>query len=182
MQTEWIHLCVIHSIYVLCSTCIVYIMHNTRVDPVSLHGNLRFVYDTITVMTNRTWRWHTCDDTCRHRQQTLQVANSDVLVMLSLRLTNWASHHEDVWGSGFIAPRIPGLGTSWRWAVNFKPQPLYPGEKVPIFHWIGSWAWPEPVRKKWGGKKSCLYQQSNFDPSAVQPVDSPCTDCDIPGI
>jgi len=29
------------------------------------------------------------------------------------------------WGSGAIPSRILDLGTSWRWAVSFRPRPLY---------------------------------------------------------
>jgi len=34
--------------------------------------------------------------------------------------------HEDVRGSGGIAPRILNLSTKWRWVVSFTPRPLYP--------------------------------------------------------
>jgi len=32
--------------------------------------------------------------------------------------------HEDVWGSGGIAPRILNLCIRWRWVVSFTPRPL----------------------------------------------------------
>jgi hypothetical protein len=34
------------------------------------------------------------------------------------------------WGSGGIFPRILDLGTTWRWVVSFRPQPLYPQGKT----------------------------------------------------
>jgi hypothetical protein len=37
------------------------------------------------------------------------------------------------WGSGGVAPRIPDLGTRWRWVVSFTPQPLYPQGKNPWY-------------------------------------------------
>jgi len=39
---------------------------------------------------------------------------------------NCSPHHEDVWGSGGIVPRIVNLGSRWRWVVSFTPRPLYP--------------------------------------------------------
>jgi hypothetical protein len=43
--------------------------------------------------------------------------------------TDLKSRHEDVHGSGDIAPRILNLDTRWRWIVNFMPllfSPLCP--------------------------------------------------------
>jgi hypothetical protein len=34
---------------------------------------------------------------------------------------------------------ILDLGTSWRWAISFTPQPLYLRERVHGTHWIGGW-------------------------------------------
>jgi hypothetical protein len=45
-------------------------------------------------------------------------------VKLSLCLTTTALRHEDVWGSGYIHPRIDH-DTSWKWVVSFTPWPLY---------------------------------------------------------
>jgi hypothetical protein len=44
---------------------------------------------------------------------------------------NEAPRHEDVLGSGGIAPRILNPGTRWRWVVSFTPRPLYPRSKSP---------------------------------------------------
>jgi len=41
--------------------------------------------------------------------------------------------HEDVCGSGGIAPRILNLGTRWRRVVSFTPLPLYPSKKSPRY-------------------------------------------------
>jgi hypothetical protein len=62
-----------------------------------------------------------------------------VAVKLSLCLTNKALCHEDQWGSGCIDPHVIDFSTTWRWAVSFMPQPLYPGERAPGTHCIGSW-------------------------------------------
>jgi len=40
-------------------------------------------------------------------------------------ISNGVPRHEDVWGSGSIAPRILSLGSRWRWVVIFTPGPLY---------------------------------------------------------
>jgi hypothetical protein len=58
---------------------------------------------------------------------------------------NQASRHEDVLGSGGIAPRILDIGTRWRWVVSFRPRPLYPRERAPGTHWIGGWVGPKAV-------------------------------------
>jgi hypothetical protein len=64
------------------------------------------------------------------------VANADkdceVKVKLSLCF-NWAPRHEDILGSGDIAPRILDLGTRWRWVVSFTSRPLYPQGKSPWY-------------------------------------------------
>jgi hypothetical protein len=66
-----------------------------------------------------------------------------IKVKLSLCLTNWALHHEGIWGgSGCIGPHFPGLGTSWRWVVSFTRLLLYPRGKSPGTHWIGGWVGP----------------------------------------
>jgi hypothetical protein len=46
------------------------------------------------------------------------------------------------WRSDGTAPRIPDLGTRWRWAVSFTPLPLYPKEKAPRIHMRGGWVSP----------------------------------------
>jgi hypothetical protein len=37
------------------------------------------------------------------------------------------------WGSGGIIPRIPYLGTRWRWVVSFMLRLLYPRGKSPLY-------------------------------------------------
>jgi hypothetical protein len=39
-------------------------------------------------------------------------------IKLSLCLTNYASFHEDVWGSGCIDPRTLDHGTRWEWSAS----------------------------------------------------------------
>jgi hypothetical protein len=58
-------------------------------------------------------------------------------------------HHaiKTYWGCGGIAPRILDLGTRWRWVVSFTTRPLYPRERSPGTHLIGSWVGPRAVRK-----------------------------------
>jgi hypothetical protein len=68
-------------------------------------------------------------------------------IKLSLCWTNYALHHESVWGSGYIDPYFIDLGTSWRWAVSFTLRPLYPREKSP-WHPLEGWG-PELVWTMW---------------------------------
>jgi len=37
---------------------------------------------------------------------------------------NEVPRHEEVLGSGGLAPRILNLGSRWRWAVSFTPRVL----------------------------------------------------------
>jgi len=62
--------------------------------------------------------------------------------MMTNPLLNHASRHEDVTGSGVIAPRILNLGVWWRWLVSFTPRPLYHGQRGPGTHLIGGWVGP----------------------------------------
>jgi len=41
-------------------------------------------------------------------------------------MLNLVPRHEDVSGSGGIAPRILNLCNGWKWVVSFKLWPLYP--------------------------------------------------------
>jgi hypothetical protein len=79
-------------------------------------------------------------------------------------------------GSGYIDPSFLDLGTSWKWAVNFKPRPFYPRGKSPGTHLIGGWvsfkAGVDDVEKR----KVWLYRGSNSEPSAVHTVASRYTD------
>jgi len=48
---------------------------------------------------------------------------------------NLVPHHEDVLGSGGVAPRILNLGTEWRGVVSFTVRSLYPkgkGTRYPL--------------------------------------------------
>jgi hypothetical protein len=62
----------------------------------------------------------------------------EVTVKLSLCLTNYALHHEGVWGSGCIEPYFLDLSTSWR----FLASAALPTGKIPGTHWIGGWVSP----------------------------------------
>jgi hypothetical protein len=55
-----------------------------------------------------------------------------------------------------------------------------PTRKVPAVFFEEEVGWaPEPVWKTSRGEKSCHYRNSNFDPSALQSVDSLYCDCGI---
>jgi hypothetical protein len=58
------------------------------------------------------------------------VLNIKVEVKI-IPVLNEAPRHEDVLGSGGIAPRIFDLITRWRRVVSFTPRPLYPHGKNP---------------------------------------------------
>jgi len=55
--------------------------------------------------------------------------------------------HEDICGSGSIAPRILNPGTRWRSVVSFIPLTALPtpGERAPCSHLIGGWVGPRVV-------------------------------------
>jgi len=70
--------------------------------------------------------------------------------------------HDDVRGSGGIAPRVRTLGTRCRWVVSFTSLPLYPRRKFPWY----------PLDRRPGGpqnrsgrgvkeKKSCSLPESH---------------------
>jgi hypothetical protein len=44
---------------------------------------------------------------------------------------------ETCWRSSCLEPLILNLGTRWKWVVNIKPRPSYPGT-----HWIGGFVSP----------------------------------------
>ena len=72
---------------------------------------------------------------------------------------------EGVRGNIFIAPLIFSLGTSWEWAVNFTPRPLYPRNE-PRSHW----GWVDP---RTGLDFSCKRKTlplHGFEPRTVQSV------------
>jgi hypothetical protein len=77
-------------------------------------------------------------------------------------------------GSACTEPHFLDLCTSWRWVVNFTPQPLYPRGDSPRY----------PLDRRLGGHQSRSGQSgeenSNSNPSVVQPVASCCTDWAIP--
>jgi hypothetical protein len=93
-----------------------------------------------------------------------------VKVKLFLCLTNWALRHEGVWGSGYIDPHFLDHGTCWRWVANITPQPLNPWEKSSGTRWIGGWLGPRAVLDDLEKRKFLTLQDSNSDPSVVQPV------------
>jgi hypothetical protein len=87
--------------------------------------------------------------------------------------------HKGIWGSGCIDPCFLDLGTSWRWVVSFTLQPFYSWGESPVPIGKGAWWAPEPVWTTWGRTNSWPYQDSNSDPSVVQPVANRYTNCAI---
>jgi hypothetical protein len=72
-------------------------------------------------------------------------------------------------GSGDIAPCTLDLGTRWRWVVNFTPRPLYPREKAPCTHWIGSFVVPQS-RSGHGAEEKNSQPLPTLEPPIIQPV------------
>jgi hypothetical protein len=69
--------------------------------------------------------------------------------------------HENVWGSGRIAPLNLNLGTVWRWVVSFTLRPHYPGGKwprYPFYRMDGPQRSLDAMAKR---KDSCPYRESN---------------------
>jgi hypothetical protein len=77
-------------------------------------------------------------------------------------------------GEWMYRSTIVYLSTSWRWVISFKPLPLYPWRKNPLY----------PLDRKFGGPMSTIwrceyflpYQDSNSDPSVIQRVANHYTD------
>jgi len=89
-------------------------------------------------------------------------------------MPNQTPRHDEVWGSGSIAPLILNLSTRWRWEDCFTPRPLYLRERTPPppTHWTGVWVGPRAsvdteVAKR---KKSLPCQAGNRSP-IVQAAD-----------
>jgi len=51
--------------------------------------------------------------------------------MKTYPILNQAPPHEDVCGSGGIAPRILNISARWRWVISFTPRPLYHRKRAP---------------------------------------------------
>jgi hypothetical protein len=59
--------------------------------------------------------------------------NKSIITHIRDLCVNWAPHHEGVFRSQCIAPRILDLGTRWRWMSSFTPRRLYPQGKSPWY-------------------------------------------------
>jgi hypothetical protein len=81
----------------------------------------------------------------------------------------------------------------WRYRSTYsRPQhylefsgQLHPSPSRPFTpgaYCIRGWVDPRTRLDDVEGEKSCPYRDSNSDPSAVQPVASRYTDCDIPAL
>jgi hypothetical protein len=131
-------------------------------------------------------RWTDWNEMLKHSNSVTIKLN------LSLRLTkyhamktyavlNKAPHHEDIWWSGGIAPRILNLGTRWRWVGSLTTPPLYPlgnSQQYPLDRSLGG---PQSRSGRGGEEKeslACLCRESNHgrpDPSLVTVVtELPC--------
>jgi hypothetical protein len=81
-----------------------------------------------------------------------------IKVKLSLCFFSQAPSHEDVLGSGGIAPRILDLGTRWRWVVSFTALPLYPQGKRTWY----------PLDRRLGGPQSGQFYLYLYIPQVVK--------------
>jgi hypothetical protein len=82
----------------------------------------------------------------------------------------------DIWIIVFLTSALVG----GEWSASRPGRLTPPGKEraVPI-GWEAGWT-SDPVWTTWRGEKSCFYWDSNFEPSAVQPVTSRYTDCATP--
>jgi hypothetical protein len=90
--------------------------------------------------------------------------------VLNLLLDNtpWKSR-----GSGCIDPHLLELSTSWRWVVTFMPLLLYPQGKRTWYPLDRRLGWTlQLVWMIWRNEKLWPYQNSNPNPSVVQPTGS----------
>jgi hypothetical protein len=60
---------------------------------------------------------------------------------------NYAACHEDVKGSGDVAPNILNFDTNWRLVVSFTNVSLYPEKQPRIGVWVGLRAGLVDVKK-----------------------------------
>jgi len=74
---------------------------------------------------------------------------------------NYATRHENVWGSGGITPTTLNLDTKWTWVVSFTPRPLYPRERVQGVNWTGDWVGPRAMDMMAKRKITCPRRKSN---------------------
>jgi hypothetical protein len=66
-------------------------------------------------------------------KEKLSLGLSKYHAMKTYTLLNQALHHEDVWGSGGLAPRILNVGSRWRCVVSLTLQRLYPQQNSPRY-------------------------------------------------
>jgi hypothetical protein len=95
------------------------------------------------------------------------ISDSMIEVNLSMGLINYSPRHEDIWGSGGIAP--PFL-TSVLYGGECQLHalaPLSPG-KNPGTHWIGGWEGPELIWTLWRREESATLARNRT--LAVQTV------------
>jgi hypothetical protein len=85
-------------------------------------------------------------------------------VKYALRLITEVPCHEDVWVRGGLITSIFSLGTRFRWAMSFRPQPPYLQGNSPFnpIRWVYRWT---QAQKK---KCPCPCWKANPGPSAVQ--------------
>jgi hypothetical protein len=69
---------------------------------------------------------------------------------------NWTPHHEDIWGSGVIAPRL-NVGARGRWMFGFTHGRFTPGETVSSNPLIGGWMAPRAGLNFLAEKKESLH-------------------------
>jgi hypothetical protein len=96
-----------------------------------------------------------------------------VKVKLSL-WCKWASRHDDILGSGGIAPRILDFGNRWRWVVSFTPWPLYPQGKSPWYP-LDRRLGGTQSRSGRGGEEKNSQPLPGLEPPIIQPVAQRCT-------
>jgi hypothetical protein len=96
-------------------------------------------------------------------------------VKLSLCLVNLTTRHEDVWGSGGIAPPFLALwldGGEWPTSHPFR---FTPTERAPDIHWIGGRVGPRAGLDAVNRKMSTLGIE--HPPSSPLPVAIPTEPC-----
>jgi hypothetical protein len=83
-------------------------------------------------------------------------------------------------GGGFIGPRIPDLGISYRRVVSFTSRPLSHGEWATGTHSMGDRVGPKIGLDDVDRREILPLLDSNSDPWIVQPVGSRYTGRTIP--
>jgi hypothetical protein len=95
-----------------------------------------------------------CGEAKNHATGGIRTPAVQCKVKLSLCLINYALCHEDIWGSGCIAPPFLASALDGGEWTALRSGRVTPGERPPGSHWIGAERATELVWALWRREKS----------------------------